>query len=290
MGAVIYAEVIGDPIAQSKSPIIHEYWLSRVGLAGDYRATLVALGDLADFIAQRRSDPNWRGCNVTIPHKQAALSLLDEIDSGAAAIGAVNCAVPTDGGLKGYNTDVDGIAAALDDTELEGRKVAIIGAGGAARAAITYVAGEGASEIQILVRDPKKAESLRRLGPVAIAEMASPDAAFDNAAAIINASPLGMNGAAAMSPELLSAVRRHAPSATIFDMVTTPAETKFLSAGRETGAHIVDGLTMLVGQAARAFELFFGQPAPGADSVLRDLLTTDRPDSSGSRYKTAKEH
>jgi Shikimate 5-dehydrogenase len=99
-----------------------------------------------------------------------------------------------------------------------------------------------------------------------------------------------MNGAAAMSPELLSAVRRHAPSATIFDMVTTPAETKFLSAGRETGAHIVDGLTMLVGQAARAFELFFGQPAPGADSVLRDLLTTDRPDSSGSRYKTAKEH
>jgi shikimate dehydrogenase len=276
---MICAEVIGDPIAQSKSPIIHRYWLSRVGLAGDYRATLVAPDDLACFIELRRSDPNWRGCNVTIPHKQAVLSLLDDVDSCAAAIGAVNCIVPTDGGLKGYNTDVDGIAAALDDTELEGRKVAVIGAGGAARALIAYLTGKGISEIQILARDPKKAEPLHLVGPVSIAELAFPDAAFDNSAAIVNASPLGMYGAAAMSPKLLSAVRRHARSVTIFDMVTTPAETEFLSAGRDAGGRTVDGLTMLVGQAARAFELFFGRLAPAADSALRDLLATDGPNS-----------
>ena len=153
---MIYAEVIGDPIAQSKSPIIHKHWLSRVCLAGDYRATLVVPEGLVGFIEQRRFDPNWRGCNVTIPHKQAVLPLLDEIDSVAAAVGAVNCVVPTDVGLKGHNTDVDGVAAALDGTELEGRKIAIIGAGGAARAAITYLAAKSVAEIHILVRDPKK--------------------------------------------------------------------------------------------------------------------------------------
>lgn len=273
---MIYAEVIGDPIAQSKSPIIHKYWLSRLGLNGDYRATQVSPVDLASFLEKRQSDPDWRGCNVTIPHKQEVQSLLDEIDPGAAAIGAVNCVVPIDGGLKGYNTDVDGIAAALDDTALEGRKVVLIGAGGAARGAIAYLIRRGVSEIRILARDPKKAESLIPLGPVAIGNLADADAAFEDAAAIINASPLGMSGTQPMSFELLEKVSRHAAGATAFDMVTTPAETAFLSAAHEAGARTVDGLTMLVGQAARAFELFFGQPAPAPDSALRDVLTTDR--------------
>ena len=131
---------------------------------------------------------------------------------------------------------------------------------------------------------------MQQLFPVAVTDLNSPDAVFDNSAAIINASPMGMNGAQPMNSELLAAVKRFAEGLTLFDMVTTPSETEFLSAGREAGARIVDGVAMLLGQAARAFELFFGQAAPAPNSKLRDLLTTDRPDSSGSRFKTGEEH
>ena len=109
-----YAEVIGDPIGHSKSPIIHKYWLERLAIEGDYRKTMVAGADLPAFTAARRRDPDWRGCNVTIPHKQAIIPLLDRVDRGAETIGAVNCVVREGSVLAGYNTDVDGIAAALD--------------------------------------------------------------------------------------------------------------------------------------------------------------------------------
>lgn len=267
---MIYAEVIGDPIAQSKSPLIHEHWLQQMGLAGDYKATQVASADLASFIARRRSDPDWRGCNVTIPHKQAVLPLLDELDPGAAAIGAVNCIVPREGRLIGYNTDVDGVATALDGVALEGSKVAIIGAGGAARSAVAYLAGRQVSPIVVLVRDPVKALSLRDVVAVQIAGLGAAEEQIEGAAAIINASPLGMDGCEAMPDELVQIVRRRAASATLFDMVYKPLRTPFL----EAGEHTVDGLTMLVGQAARAFELFFGKAPPPPDDALRDLLTT----------------
>jgi shikimate dehydrogenase len=320
---MIFAEVIGDPIAQSKSPVIHKYWLDRLGIAGDYVRTLVTTDELASFLDRRRSDPDWRGCNITIPHKQAVIPLLDWLDAGAEAIGAVNCVVPailpgtgrgtseaggggppnlqvstvgphhpdaprrgppprfgeefSGGSLVGYNTDVDGIAAALDSTELRGRKAAVIGAGGAARAVVAYLASRGVARIALIVRNPERAEALRPLAPgvdMHVLGFDDADVAFGGAAAIINASPLGMAGADPMPRSLLDAVRSHAAGATVFDLVTTPAETEFLSAGAAGGGHPVDGLTMLVGQAARAFELFFGQPAPPPDETLRDLLTT----------------
>ena len=272
-----FAEVIGDPIAQSKSPIIHRHWLQQLGMEGDYVATRVTADELAGFIERRRTDPLWRGCSVTIPHKQAIMPLLDEIDPGARAIGAANCVVPRAQRLLGFNTDIDGVAAALDRTLLEGRKAAVIGAGGGARAVIAYLAGRKVRQLVLLVRDPKKAQPLRELAPeggMEILSLEQRDAAFDDAAAIINASLLGMVGAAAMSEVLLESVARHARGATLFDLVTTPSETPFLAAGRAHGGHAVDGLTMLVGQASRAFELFFGQPAPAPDQQLRDLLTT----------------
>ena len=139
---MIFAEVIGDPVAQSKSPLIHKYWLDRLRSAGDYVRTRVPTDELASFLNLRRSDANWRGCNVTIPHKQAIIPLLDRLDSGGEAIGAVNCVVPEDGALVGYNTDIDGVAAALDSVQLGGRKAALIGAGGAARAVVAYLAGK----------------------------------------------------------------------------------------------------------------------------------------------------
>jgi shikimate dehydrogenase len=276
---MIYGEVIGDPIAQSKSPIIHKYWLSELGTVADYVKTRVTTEELTGFIAGRRVDPKWRGCNVTIPHKQSVIPLLDRLDRGAKKIGAVNCVVPESRALTGYNTDIDGVAAALDETELEGAKAAVIGAGGGARALLAYLAARGA-QITILARNPEKAEPLRTLvRDLNILPLDQADEGFAGAAAIVNASPLGMAGAPPTPPELLEAVSRHAVGATLFEMVTTPAATPFLATGLTSAERIVDGLTMLIGQARRAFELFYGAVPPFGDEKLRDLLTTESRDS-----------
>jgi shikimate dehydrogenase len=269
-----YAEVIGDPIGHSKSPLIHRQWLSELGIDADYRATRVHADELADFLEQRRSDRRWRGCNVTIPHKEAALRQVDRLDDRAAAVGAVNCVVPTCDGLVGYNTDVDGIAASLDQARIEGSKVAIIGAGGAARAALAYLETRSPGEIVVLVRNPQKAATLRSMiaGEIAIGSFDEAPRLLANAALIINASPLGMSECPSMPDELLAAVAAQ-PDATRFDMVYSPLRTAFLSTGRGPS---IDGLTMLVGQAARAFELFFGKRPPTVDAALRELLIKSR--------------
>jgi shikimate dehydrogenase len=290
---MILAEVIGDPIAQSKSPVIHKYWLDRLGIAGDYVRTRVLANELASFVDRRRSDPHWRGCNVTIPHKQSVIPLVDRLDAGAQSIGAVNCVVAEDRALVGYNTDIDGIAAALDSTELRGRKAALIGAGGAARAVVGYLASRGVGRIALVVRNPGRAEALRALAPgvdTHVLAFDDADMTFGGAAVIINASSLGMAGADPMPQSLLDAVRRHAAGVTLFDLVTTPAQTEFLSAGAAGRGQTVDGLTMLVGQAARAFELFFGAPAPAPDQALRHLLTTVRPNSARLGYNFGLKH
>lgn len=274
---MIFAEVIGDPIAQSKSPIIHKHWLEKLGIEGDYVRTRVATEELASFVNCRRDNRDWRGCNVTIPHKERIIPLLAELDAGAAAIGAVNCVVSYPSGLVGFNTDIDGVAAALDNADLAGRKVAMIGAGGGARALVAYLSRRKAACISILVRDPMKAEPQRDLAvgiEVKVLPMDKAGHAFEGAAAIVNASPLGMAGANGMPPALLEAVGRNAAGVTVFDMVTTPAQTPFLHVGRANGAQVVDGLTMLIGQARRAFELFFGRAAPALNPQLRDLLVT----------------
>ena len=274
---MIFAEVIGDPIAQSKSPIIHKRWLHQLGIEGDYLRSRVAADELESFLDRRRRDSAWRGCNVTIPHKERIIPLLAELDPDASAIGAVNCVVPRESGFIGFNTDIDGVAAALGSTKLAGQKAAVVGAGGGARALIVYLARRELGRISILVRDPRKAEPLRDLAIGIALEVLPLDEvgqAFESAAAIINASPLGMAGAAEMPSALLEAVSRNAAGATVFDMVTTPAQTPFLHMGQANGAQAVDGLTMLIGQARRAFELFFGGPAPAPNRQLRDLLVT----------------
>jgi len=263
-----FAEVIGDPIAQSKSPIIHKYWLKQLGIKGEYVRTQVAPIDLVDFIGRRRADPRWCGCNVTIPHKQTIMRLLDRLDPGAEAIGAVNCVIPEASGLAGYNTDIDGVAAALDSVELEGRKAVVIGAGGGARAVVAYLAQRSA-DIVVLARNPAKADELSSLAPVRIMPLELAAEAFQGAEVIVNATSMGMAGADPMPRGLLEGVRANAAEAVLFDMVTTPADTEFLACGDRT----VDGLTMLIGQARRAFELFFGSTPPEGDAELRRLLT-----------------
>ena len=279
-----YAEVIGDPIVQSKSPRIHQFWLEKIGLAGDYRAARVAAGEVPHYLAQARADPAWRGCNVTMPHKHAALAAADRADPVAARIGAANTLVREDERLVAYNTDAPGFLEPLQGELAQAhlfRMARIIGTGGAARAIVVALAQEGFTLV-LTGRDPAKARAmLDELAPggehhaVALDHFAAPtDFTFDDRKGcldlIVNASPLGMRGQSALAFDL-----SHAPPRSIvYDIVTDPVETAFLANARTAGFRTIGGLAMLIGQAAHAFEKFYGQPAPRQhDHELEQLLS-----------------
>jgi shikimate dehydrogenase len=270
-----YAEVIGDPIAQSKSPVIHGFWLEKLGLAGRYLKTHVRADDLAAYVAQRRADADWRGCNVTIPHKLAVLPLADAVSDAAARIGAANCLYVDRGRLRAVNTDVLGVIEALPQS-LAGAAVCLIGAGGAARAALQAAGQLGATDLRLLVRDPAKGTSLLAefgLAGRAFAFDHSSDA-LRGAAVLVNASPLGMVSSAPMPPALLDMLPALDRAATVFDMVYAPLETALLARAKRLGLAPVDGLVMLIGQAAEAFRHFFSVAAPREhDAELRARLT-----------------
>lgn len=274
-----FAEVIGDPIAQSKSPAIHGHWLERLGLEADYGRAHVLPADLPAYIASRRAEPLWRGCNVTMPHKQTIIPLLDGLDPLAARIGAVNTvAVKEDGRLIGYNTDAPGfiepLLPVLGD-ELAPENALVIGAGGAARAIVVALA-DGGIAITLAARDSDKAQDLLdELAPgarhraAALGDFArGGDGEFGM---IVNASPLGMVG----NPPLALDLSHGRPAAIVYDIVTAPLETPLLAAARAEGMRCIDGLTMLIGQAGIAFEHFYGaDPArERGDVALRAILT-----------------
>jgi len=278
-----YAEVIGNPIAQSKSPAIHGFWLRQLGIDADYRATLVDTDGIGDFLARRRVDHDWRGCNVTMPHKQSIVEHLDRLDPLAARIGAVNTVVPENGALVGYNTDSGGFLEPLE-RELADRHyfrmARVLGTGGAARAIVAALAREN-FVIVLAGRDPGKAQAiLDELDPagehhaVDLAHFADPtDFAFDDREGcldlIVNASPLGMRG----QPPLAFDWSHAPPSAVAYDIITDPVDTAFLAEARAAGHGAIDGLAMLIGQAALAFEKFFGvEPPRDRDQELRAML------------------
>lgn len=274
-----YAEVIGDPIAHSKSPLIHNFWLGKLGIDAEYRACHVRPEQLADYFTSRREDAGWRGCNITIPHKQAVVPLLDECDPKASAVGAVNTVARKAGGiLLGTNTDVDGVGEAVGvaASKLPGRHAVVIGAGGAARAAFTWLASRGCASVRVLARSPEKAAAAAgECGLAADVRVLQPDSgAFADAVLVINATQLGMKGQDAMPAFVCDELADAPPDALVFDMVYAPLETPLLRAAGQRGLRTADGLAMLIGQAAVAFEAFFGVPAPREhDTDLRALLT-----------------
>jgi shikimate dehydrogenase len=278
----LYAEVIGDPIAHSKSPLIHNFWLEKLGIDAEYRARHVRPEELADYLAQRREDANWRGCNVTMPHKQALLPLLGALEPDSARIGAVNTVLRVeDGTLIGYNTDAPGffepLRALLGDEPFHFAYV--IGTGGAARAIIDALYAEDFLIWSISRNRAKaKAEFFDYLGRdedflLELADLqggplrpADPEVF----SLIVNATPLGMSG----YPPLDLSWGGFLGNAIAYDIVTSPHDTEFLQAARAQGLRTIGGLAMLIGQAAVAFEMFFGQPAPRQhDAELRALLT-----------------
>ena len=280
-----YAEVIGDPIVQSKSPAIHKFWLTKLGIAADYRACHVKADELEGYFAQRPADPDWRGCNITMPHKQAAMAYLDAIDPQAQRIGAVNTVVRgADGRLTGYNTDAPGFLEPLRpllDRQHLFRMARILGAGGAARAIVTALADEGFTLV-LAARDPAKARALLdELAPkgehhaVDLAHFApETDFEFDDRQGlldlIVNASPLGMAGQSPLAFDFSHAP----PGSVVYDIVTHPLDTPLLVEARARGFQTVDGLAMLIGQADVAFAKFFGAPAPREhDAQRRGILT-----------------
>ena len=279
-----YAHVIGDPIAQSKSPLIHGFWLEKLGVQADYRARHVTSEGLDDYLAEVGKDPDWRGTNVTMPHKQAVIGNLAHLDEIAANIGAVNTIYPRDDrSLAGTNTDAAGFLEPLK-TELGQqhlfRMARILGTGGAARAIIVALAKEGFTLV-VAGRNPDKARALLdELAPagehhaIHLDHFAlATDFAFDDREGcldlVVNASPLGMKG----NPPLAFDWSHAPPRSIAYDIVYSPIDTPFLQNARRAGHRTIDGLSMLIGQAASAFELFFGAPPPRQhDEELRKLL------------------
>lgn len=263
-----YAEVIGDPVAHSKSPLIHRFWLDQLGIDADYRATRVAPDGLAAYFAERKSDPAWLGCNITMPHKIAALGHVFDSGDLAQSIGATNTVIRDGDRLVATNTDAAGFYAPLAEVDLAGAPVAVIGSGGAARAVLFALSRCDVGSVTLIARSPLKAamllSALKLRGATQMLDAPLPPVSL-----LVNASPLGMAGHDAFSGDLA----RLQPGAIVYDLVYEPLVTPLIAAAEARGLATIDGLEMLVGQAAVAFELFFDQPAPREhDAELRELL------------------
>ncbi len=265
----IVAGVIGWPVAHSKSPVIHRFWFGKTGVDGEY-SRFPVVPELLGQAVRTMAALGMCGVNVTVPHKVTVMAHLDTLDETARAVGAVNLVtVLADGRLGGANTDIDGICQPLLGRRLAGREVVIVGAGGAARAAVVAMTSLGVSKITVMVRNVMKGvEMMKSLDqPATIIDM---DGHFSDAALLFNATTLGMVG----HPELAIDLGMMAADGIVFDAVYVPLETPLLAAARARGLVAIDGLEMLIGQAAVAFELIYGVAAPRKhDAELRVLLT-----------------
>ncbi|MEM8600177.1 MAG: shikimate dehydrogenase [Bacteroidota bacterium] len=273
------ALLLGDPVAHSRSPAIHNAAFRALGIDAVYLASRVAPEDLGDAVAGLRA-LGVLGANVTIPHKQAILPHLDALTPVAEAIGAVNTVVPQpDGTLLGTNTDAAGFfeplrpyADQLDGADqLNGAEAVVFGAGGAARAVVYALLTEVAlPRLTLVARSPAKAKALADdftdLDPHRILAVRSNDdasAVVRSATLLVNATPLGMHGTHEAATPWSNAADFHAEQIA-YDLVYTPAETRFLREAAARGATALGGIAMLIGQAAEAFRLWTGQTMPEA--------------------------
>ncbi|MDO8551966.1 MAG: shikimate dehydrogenase [bacterium] len=242
--------VIGNPIGHSLSPLLHNDIYARE----EVDAVMLAFQNpnIAELVAAIRSLPIHLTA-ITLPHKESVIPLLDEVDAKALAIGSVNTVVNTNGKLKGYNTDVVGIAVALKDAALKGKSVLIFGAGGAARA-VAYHMKESGAKIHSYDRTLKKAQLLcEKFGGTALEAAALNGMQFD---VIVNASPVGLHPNTDATPVPKEMIRK---GGVVFDLVYNPLETRLMREAREVGAQVISGLTMLVEQALEQERLWLGR-------------------------------
>lgn len=265
-----FAEVIGDPIAGSKSPVIHRFWLERSAIAGTYRKELVKRGGLADYLARRQSNPDWVGCNVTMPLKLDAVSAADEVTDRAVAAGAANILLKQQDRLVAGNSDVGAVMLLLAQLHESGRamdRITLFGNGGAARAVLVACRSVGLTNIVIHARDMTRATKLAV--EFGLRHAPRPMDAEVSGSGIINATPLGMQGHDCLNCD----VSRLDEEGWVFDLVSAPARTKLIDAADKRGLATIDGIDMLVEQAAASFGLFFRAPPPRQhDAALFAML------------------
>jgi shikimate dehydrogenase len=272
-GRARLAGVMGWPVAHSLSPRLHGYWLRHYGIDGAYVPLPVRPERLGSAL-RALADLGFAGCNLTVPHKEAALGALDEVAEDARRIGAVNTIlVRADGSLYGWNTDIEGFAqsliAALPEWSIAGKHAVVLGAGGAARAVVAAVQNLGAEEVVILNRTRERAEALATDLGEAIRPLSweRRSEALSQAALLINTTTLGMLGKPPLSIDLAPLPT----DAVVADIVYAPLETPLLAEARRRGHRVVDGLGMLLYQAVPGFEAWFGR-RPEVTPALRDFV------------------
>lgn len=269
-GSTRLVGVLGDPVAHSRSPAMHNAAFRALELDWCYLPLPVAPARLEAALAGLVA-LGFAGANVTIPHKERAAALADELTPTARALGAANTlTVLPDGRLQGDNTDVGGILAALQEAgvDLAGRQALILGAGGSARAAAYALARAGA-DVALANRTPARADALAsdlaphtggRLQVLSLADAAALQARLAEAALLVNTTPVGMQPGPDISP-LPEGLRLPAGLA-VLDLVYAPRRTRLLRDAECSGCRIVEGLRVLVHQGALSFEIWTGRPAP----------------------------
>ena len=254
------AGVVGWPVAHSRSPKLHGHWLQHYRIPGAYVPLAVQPGRLAAAL-RGLAALGFAGCNVTVPHKEEALALVDHADAAARRIGAANLVVVhRDGSLHGFNTDAYGFLANLRERapgwRADAGPAVVLGAGGAARAVVAALSDAGAPEVRLVNRTADRAQALATAlgGKVRVVAWADRAAALDGAALLVNTTTQGMHGQPALDLDL-SALP---DAAVVTDLVYVPIETPLLAAARARGNAAVDGLGMLLHQAVPSFAAWFG--------------------------------
>jgi shikimate dehydrogenase len=270
------AGLIGSPVDHSKSPLLHRHWLERYGIRGYYIPMDVAQADLKEVLAALPR-MGFVGVNVTIPHKETILGLADLVSDRAALIGAANTLIfRADGKVHADNTDgigfIENLRQGAPGWDPTAGPAAILGAGGAARAVIAALSEQGVREIRVSNRTRSRAEALRaEFGPkIVIHDWVQAAGMIEGAATVVNTTSLGMVG----KSEFRVPLDALSPGAVVSDLVYTPLETTFLAEARARGCIAVDGLGMLLHQAAPGFERWFGR-RPEVDAAARAVLLAE---------------
>jgi shikimate dehydrogenase len=278
-GTTQLAGIMGWPVAHSRSPLLHGFWLRETGVDGAY----VPLPVRPDRISEAlRALPalGFRGCNLTIPHKQTALSVVDRVEPLARRIGAVNTiVVGPDGSLEASNTDAFGFRENLREAAPQwdpaGGPAVIFGAGGAARAVVAALADSGVAEIRIVNRTLARAEALARdlstpATRITVHSWREASSAQRDAGLLVNTTSLGMTGEPPLGIDL-SPLPTAAP---VVDIVYVPLETRLLATARKQGHAVVDGLGMLLHQGRPGFEAWFGAPVQVTPALRSAIVST----------------
>jgi len=275
-GSARLAGIVGWPVSHSLSPLLHGSWLSELKIDGVFIPLAVRREDFAR-VMRGLSLSGFKGVNVTVPHKEAAFALAHRCDAEAQGAGAANLLLfGEDGSYEARNTDSVGLAASLRTalgTALRGKNAVLLGAGGAARAAVRALDRLGIKRITILNRSAARAETLvRELAPQTKCELsAAPFSGWPDIAPsvrlLVNATSAGMKGNGALKLSLDGLAKE----AAVCDLVYNPLETMLLKDARKRGHRTIDGLGMLIEQAVPAFEAFFGQKPSVTPKVRKSL-------------------